>query len=394
MRHRILGIATVLALALGAGVAAASSHEPIRIGQITSLTGTNANAGKDMERGVELALERINNGYAIPMEDGSTKKVGPGLLDGRKIKRIVEDTESRPQSAMDAVRKLVNSDNVPIVLGEFSSGITLPTGQFTNKNEVIQFSVGATSPKLRDIGPYFFDSIGTDVLAAEAIAEMAAKDSPKAETFTSITVNNPFGVGVEVNTCKFLKQKYDRECVTTVRYEREQSDYRAQVNRMFDRNPDAALFTAYGTEARLILRQAYQAGYRDQVQWYAPYITMWTNEVEELPEIANGIKGTQVGVEGDFYNTEYAQPYEKAYGEKPLTAYGAYGYDAMMIVALAIQKAGTTNPDKLKDVMQEAAENYKGVTGSKDLDKDGMQVNEQYMYRIYKNGKLQDYSIN
>ena len=284
MTQRILGAASALALLVGAGTAAAA--DPVKIGQITSLTGTNANAGKDMERGVELALERINNGYAIPMEDGSSREVGPGLLDGRKIKRIVEDTESRPQSAMDAVRKLVNSDNVPIVLGEFSSGITLPTGQFTNRNEVIQFSVGATSPKLRDIGPYFFDSIGTDVLAAEAVAEMAAKDAPEAETFTSITVNNPFGVGVEVNTCKFLEDQYDRECVTTVRYEREQSDYRAQVNRMFNQDPDAALFTAYGTEARLILRQAYQAGYRDAAEWYAPYITMWTNEVAELPQIA------------------------------------------------------------------------------------------------------------
>jgi branched-chain amino acid transport system substrate-binding protein len=328
------------------------------------------------------------------MEDGSTKKVGPGLLDGRKIQRIVEDTESRPQSAMDAVRKLVNSDNVPIVLGEFSSGITLPTGQFTNKNEVIQFAVGATSPKLRDIGPYFFDSIGTDVLAAEAIAKMAAKDAPNAEDFTSITVNNPFGVGVEVNTCKFLNQDYGRECVTTVRYEREQSDYRAQVNRMFNKDPDAALFTAYGTEARLILRQAYQAGYREQAEWYAPYVTMWTNEVEELPQIAEGIKGTQVGVEGGFYDSEYAQPYKEEYGEAPLTAYGAYGYDAMMIVALAIEKAGTTDPDELKDVMQSVSVDYRGVTGSKDLDGDGMQKNEQYMYRVYKDGKLQDYELN
>ncbi len=393
MMHRILVAASALALILGAGAAAASEHNPVKIGQITSLTGTNANAGKDMERGVEMALERINNGYAIPLEDGSTMEIGPGLLDGRKIERIVEDTESRPQSAMDAVRKLVNSDNVPIVLGEFSSGITLPTGQFSNKNQVIQFAVGATSPKLRDIGPYFFDSIGTDVIAAEAVAKMASQDTD-AQKFSSITVNNPFGVGVEVNTCKFLENKYDRECVTTVRYEREQSDYRAQVNRMFNQDPGAALFTAYGTEARLILRQAYQAGYRDKAEWYAPYMTMWTNEVEELPKIAGGIKGTVVGVSGGFYESEYAQPYQDEYGEKPLTAYGAYGYDAMMIVAMAIEEAGTTNPDQVKDVMQDVSMNYKGVTGSKDLDADGMQKNEQYMYRIYKDGELHDYELN
>ncbi|HSH40526.1 MAG TPA: ABC transporter substrate-binding protein, partial [Arenicellales bacterium] len=120
----------------------AQSAEPIEIGEITSLTGTNAVQGLDIQRGIQLAVDRINSGYEVPTKDGSTQTLGPGLLDGREITMIVEDTESRPASAMDAVRKLVNVDDVSIVLGEYSSGISVPTGQFTNSNGVIQVGIG------------------------------------------------------------------------------------------------------------------------------------------------------------------------------------------------------------------------------------------------------------
>ena len=60
---------------------------------------------------------------------------------------------------MKAVRKLVNVDKVAIVIGEYSSGKTMPTGQWTNENKVVHISIGANSPKLRDIGPYFFSTI-------------------------------------------------------------------------------------------------------------------------------------------------------------------------------------------------------------------------------------------
>jgi branched-chain amino acid transport system substrate-binding protein len=378
---------TALALAMFLCSGPALAGKSLEFGMITSLTGTNANLGQDMERGARLALKRINKGYEIPWQ-GGTKTIGPGILES-ELAMIVENTESRPQSAMDGVRKLVNVDKVPVVIGEFSSGITVPTGQFTNENKVVQISVGATSPKLRDIGPYFFNAIGLDDLAGRAVAEFALEDSG-AETFGSIVPNNPFGVGVEINTCKTVGQA-GAECSSTVRYKLKQSDYRAEVSAVFKTRPEAVFYTAYGTEARLIFRQAFEQGKVPSKGWYAPYMTMWTNEVAEMPQIAEGVKGIMVGVSGDFYTSEYATPYEREFGLKPTTAFGAYAYDAAMLAALAIDEAGTTEPEAVSKALHKVSRHYTGVTGDKAFDADGMQIKESYQRKIYTEGQLVDY---
>lgn len=368
----------------------AQSAEPIEIGQITSLTGTNAVQGLDMQRGVELAVERINNGYDVPMSDGGSKTLGPGLLDGRELKVIVEDTESRPASGMDATRKLVNVNDVPVVIGEYSSGISLPTGQFTNSNSVVQIGVGSTSPKLADIGPYYFNAIGTDVIMGRKLAEFAMEDSG-ADTFTSITPNNPFGVGLEIQACERIAEM-DGECVTTSRYELEKSDYRPIIQATFRDDAKVGFFTAYGTEARLILRQMHELGLRPSQGWYADYPTMWSNEVQDIAQVAEGVKGLRPGPSGGgFYDSEYADAYEEKYGEAPTTAFGAYAYDAAMLVALAIESAGSTDPDQIKDHMVPVSETYKGVTGDKTFQDNGMQADETYRSVVYKDGELEPY---
>lgn len=379
--------AVLLTLAFGLPAQAA---EPIVIGQLAPMTGKSATQGVAMTRGVKLALERINNGYKVPMRNGDPVKLGPGLLDGRKLKVIVADTQSRPKSGMDAVRKLVNVNKVPIVIGTYSSGVTVPTAQYTNSVGVLQMGVGSTSPKLADINPYFFNAIGTDRLMGEQLAEFAKKDSG-ATRFTSMAMNNPFGVGIQQNACRRLEE-IGVKCVNQVLYASEKSDYRPIIRAVFRNNPQAGIFTGYGTDARLILKQMYELGKKLPKGWYADYPTMWSNEVSEIAKVANGIKGLKPGSSGKFYQSEYAIPYKKKFGEKPLTAFGPYGYDATMLIALAIHKAGTTNPDDLISALQAVSENYKGVTGGKKFDENGMQVNETYQKVIYKNGKLQPYN--
>ena len=394
MRHLKHTVTTVLATAVAAALAAspAAAQDSIRIGQLTSLTGTNAVQGQDMQRGMELAVQRVNQGYEVPMDGGETRQLGPGLLGGKQVEVIVENTESRPASAMDAVRKLVNVDDVPVVVGEFSSGISVPTGQFTNQNRTVQISVGSTSPKLREIGSYMFNAIGLDNLMGAALTEFAVKDSG-AKKFASITPNNPFGVGLEVNACKTLKQEFDGACVSTVRYELNKSDYRAEIKQLFASDPQAGFYTAYGTESRLIFRQMHEMGMAPPKGWYADYMTMWSNEVKDIPQVAEGVKGLVVGVAGDFYQTEYAQPYEQAFGEAPLTAFGGYAYDAAMMALLAIDEAGSTEPKQIAEALHEVAQDYKGVTGDKAVDENGMQKRESYQRKIYTDGALQDYTV-
>jgi branched-chain amino acid transport system substrate-binding protein len=372
MKKSFIYIFSVIFMAVLFTVGAAASSEaagPVTIGAIDPLTGANAVQGQDMQRGEQLALEQIN---------------AAGGVMGHPLKIIWEDTQSTAKGGMDAVHKLVQIDNVPLILGGYSSGVTLPTAQWTNSQKVVQISVASTSPALRDIGPYFFNVIGLDNVMGTKLADLALASGAK--TFASITVNNPFGIGIEIWTKKTI-EKAGKKWLTSVRYDQNKTDYRAELQRLFAQKPQAVFFTAYGTESKLILKQAYELGYKPPKGWYADYMTMWSNEV--IPKTADGIKGLVIGTTKSYRYPSYQAAYRKKFGpEAKQTAFGAYAYDATWIAALAINMANSTNTDKIAKALYTAGEVYNGVTGDKSFTKEGMQVTDYYQQMMYTNGKL------
>jgi len=375
MKRLVLSIAGVFFLAalLIAGMSgSAEAAKPFVIGSISPLTGTNAVQGLDMKRGEQLALEEIN---------------AAGGICGRPLKIIWEDTESSAKGGMDAVHKLVEINKVPLIIGAYSSGISLPTGQWTNSKKVIQIAEASTSPKLREIGPYFFNIIGLDEVMGTMLAEFALESG--ARTFASITVNNPFGIGIEIWTKKTV-DKAGKKWLEAVRYDEKKTDYRAEIERLFAKKPEVVFFTSYGTESKLILKQAYEMGLKPSKGWYADYPTMWSNEV--IPETAEGILGLKIGKAGGTRLEEYQAAYQKRYGKAAKqTAFGAYAYDATWVAALALSMAGSTDTEEIAKALHIVSKVYGGVTGDKTFDKDGMQVTDYYQRMVYKGGKLIPY---
>ncbi len=346
--------------------------EPVVIGSISPLTGTNAVQGLDMKRGEQMALEEIN---------------AAGGICGRPLKIIWEDTESSAKGGMDAVHKLVEINKVPLIIGAYSSGISLPTGQWTNSKKVIQIAEASTSPKLREIGPYFFNIIGLDEVMGTMLAAFALESG--ANTFASITVNNPFGIGIEIWTKKTIDNA-GKKWLEAVRYDEKKTDYRAEIERLFAKKPEAVFFTSYGTESKLILKQAYEMGLKPSKGWYADYPTMWSNEV--IPVSAEGILGLKIGKARGVRLEQYQAAYQKRYGKgAKQTAFGAYAYDATWVAALALSMAGSTDTDKIAKALHIVSKVYGGVTGDKGFDQDGMQVTDYYQRMVYKGGKLIPY---
>jgi branched-chain amino acid transport system substrate-binding protein len=367
-----LGIFLLATLLVAFVSAPSQGAEPIVIGAICPLTGTNAVQGQDMKRGEEMALAEINAG---------------GGIFGRPLKIIWEDTESSAKGGMDAVHKLVEINKVPLIVGAYSSGISLPTGQWTNSKKVIQIGVASTSPKLREIGPYYFNIIGLDEVMGTKLAEFALESG--ASRFASITVNNPFGIGIEIWTEKTVKGA-GKQWLEAVRYDEKKTDYRAEVERLFAKKPEVVFFTAYGTESKLILKQAYEMGLKPSKGWYADYMTMWSNEV--IPESAEGIKGLVIGPPTGTRLEVYQSAYRAKYGkDAKQTAFGAYGYDATWVAALALGMAGATDTDQIAKALHEVSKVYNGVTGDKSFDSEGMQVVDYYQRKVYKGGTLVPY---
>ena len=360
-RLAMLGTVVLLITSVGLPIAGIAK-QPVVIGSISPLTGINAVQGNDMKNGEQLAMEEVN--------------AAGGVL-GKPLKILFEDSESRPKGGMDAAHKLVEVNKVPVIVGAYSNGISLPTGEYTNAQKVVQIGVASTSPGLRKIGPYYFNAIGLDEVMGSELAKFAMEDSG-AKRFASITVNNPFGIGIEIWSKAYVEQQ-GGEVVTLVRYDERKPDYRAEIERLFSKKPEAIFFTAYGTESKLILKQVYEMGLAPPKGWWADYLTMWVNEV--IPETAEGIKGLECGIGFGKYD-HYRNAYKKRFGKEPMTAFGAYGYDAVWLVALAINFAHSTKSDDIRKTLFPVSKIYFGATGDKSFDQDGMQVTENYVRYI------------
>jgi branched-chain amino acid transport system substrate-binding protein len=355
----------------------ASAAQPLTIGAINPLTGTNAVQGRDMKRGEGLALDEIN---------------AAGGINGRLLKIIWEDTASSADKGMQAVRKLVEKDKVPLIIGGYSSGVSLPTGRWTNSKKVIQISVASTAPELRNIGPYFFNVIGLDEAMGIKLAEFALESG--AQTYASIVVDNPFGQGIETWTAKTI-EKAGGQWIQALRYKENQGDYKPVIKSLYAQNPEVVFFTAYGTDAELILAQAHEMGLKPSKGWYAAYMTMWYHDV--IAKTAEGIQGMVVGRHGGPRFKHYQEAYWKKFGavyqklyQRPVmqTAFGAYAYDATWMAALALKKADGSNPDDVAKALHQVGMAYDGATGDKSFDRDGMQVIEYYQRMVYQEGKL------
>src|SRR5207249_3422627 len=119
---------------------------------VLPLTGANATVGADQQRGIDLAVAQIN--------------AGNGVL-GHKLAVSVEDSQGQTTSTIDAARKLVAVAGVPVVIGEYASGNTIPMQQFLEQSSVVGINVGSSSVELRGTGDMQFSTIGLDDKAGE-----------------------------------------------------------------------------------------------------------------------------------------------------------------------------------------------------------------------------------
>jgi len=367
----LINVVLILALLVTSfGISLAAAEEPVKIGAMLPLTGTSEVEGQDMNRGIEIAVEEVN---------------AAGGVMGRKLEVIVEDTETRPKAGLDAVHKLVDVNNVPVVLGAYFSSVSLPTGKYSNDQGVVQIT-WSTSPALRDVGEYFFGVTGTDELMAKNTVEYAAEDAG-ATKFGIMVDNSAYGLGVLENSRKAI-ENMGGEIVSVVKYEREKADYRPELERLFSNEPEVVVGTLIGKDARKIFKQAHELGFKPAEGWYLSWVSLAT--APAIPETVEGVKGLIGRFKGPQANRFNAK-YEEKYGEEPATVWGHYAYDAAWLSALAMNFANSTNPDEIKESLMKVTPVYRGVSGGGDktFDEDGMQKFASYQRMVVKDGKLE-----
>lgn len=381
-KARALGLAVPLVLALSLSACGSDKSEnnkksdlpsansslkgEVKLGAVLPLTGTNATIGKDQQRGIELAVAKINE--------------GDGVL-GKKLVVDIEDSQGTADAAIQAAKKLVSVGKVPAVIGEYSSGNTIPMQQYLQAQGVVGVNPGSSSIEVRTTGDLQFSTIGLDDVAGAFTADALWDKGYK--SIAILAPNNAYGTGI-VTSVSDAFEKLGGSVETSGLYTEGQSDYRQELNRLKDTDPDAYVITTYGKDGTVINKEIYELGMTDKPVFD---IYMSQDVPDADPKSVEGRIGMDVNSSSES-GQDYVDYYETTYGENFISSFNGYAYDAVMMLADAINEADSTDPKKIAAAMPEISKSYDGVTGPIVFDSDGQRSEQPYVVAEVKNGEI------
>ncbi len=357
----------------GDGDDGGDSTEAYEIGMVDSQTGSLSAFGERNQRGVNLALSRVN-------------EIG---IDGRDLDIVVEDSESENQGGIAAAQKLVNQDGVPFLIGAVGSGVSLAIYEsVVEGTDVVQLSQNSTGLNLTEF-PGLLRMSPSGRSQSLALSNLITDDGYDEVAITY--VNNDYGQSL---TDAFV-DAYEGEVVYNTPHDQDQQSYSGVISEMNSSGADAWLFITYQAEFATMVNEVFSSGY--EAQFYGADSVSGDNVLENTPE--GSIEGMKIvvpsaPVEEENYQS-FADAFESEYGRQP-TSWAAYAYDCVINAALAIQAADEFTGEALQDTVRrvsgpegeevtsfEAASqiladgggpddvDYQGVSGPIDFDENG-----------------------
>jgi branched-chain amino acid transport system substrate-binding protein len=332
------------AAALAAAPAVAQGS-PVQIGAIEILSGPNAAYGTAIRSGLELALDEINPN---------------GVLGGRKINLVVEDSAANKDQAINAARKLIGRDHVSLIIGPTLSNEMFAVGPVVNERKLPIVGTSTTAAGITDIGPWVFR---TSLPESDVIP--VTLNYAKARGVKSIALmyaNDDAFSKSGFDTMKAAAEKAGLNILTIESFGSKDTDFSAQLTKIKGLKPDSVGISALVEPVSGVLLQARQLGFGRETL----FIGGNGSNSPKLGEIAGAAAdGLIVGSpwfigKDDPANQQFVTKFKAKYGRDP-DQFAAQAYDTMHIVAEAIDRAGSTDADKLREAL--LATRHTGVMG-------------------------------
>lgn len=302
-----------------------SDAETVRIGAVLPMTGQAAGYGKWIQRGIELAVEDVNASKGVR---------------AKKLEVVIEDSRSDNRAGADAASKLITVDKVPAIVTVLT-GVTKSLMPITERHRVVLFTL-AMAPGLTEEGKFVFRNATN---AANEVDRMisASKGELNFRKAALIHINNATGLWVADHFRKGL-EAVGGTVTASESFQPDATDFRTQLTRIRTSQPEALYVLGY-MQNGLIMKQARELGLRCRFIGAADC---------ELPDVlrlagaaAEGTVYTKASFDlesGGKEAQEFASKYGARFGEAP-EIYAATAYDAVRIIALALDKTG---PDAAK----------------------------------------------
>lgn len=338
----------------------------IKIGWVGPLSGDVATIGQNVKTATELAVSEINNN---------------GGINGRQLQVIYEDGKCDGKEAVTAVTKLINIDNVGVIIGGLCSSETIAPAPIAEKAKVIMISAASSNPSITDAGDYIFRDYPSDSFQGVKAAEFAV-NTLKAKNIAVLSCTDDWCQGLQ----KVFKDKavaLGANIVADEKYDgKTTKDLRTQLTKIKTANADLLYFPSYTDGAVIGLRQAKSIGLIIKVlggdSWSDPKIVADTGSMSEgimylVPSSPNA---------GSFEADMLKAGKETTIGTRE-------AYDAVKILAQIMKEVGS-NSTKIKNALYKV-QNYQGISGNISFDKNGDLSSASYDVKTIKNGKAVNY---
>ncbi|WP_118179321.1 branched-chain amino acid ABC transporter substrate-binding protein [Paraburkholderia phosphatilytica] len=365
-------------MSLATGVAHAQ-EDTVKLGFAGPLTGQNANLGKDVERGAQMAVDDLN--------------ANPPVIGGKKVRIAldVEDDAGDPRQATQVAQRLVDA-GVKGVVGHFNSGATIPASKIYYDAHIPEISQSSTNPKYTQQGfDTAFRLVANDgqlgsVLGRYAVQKWNAKSVAVIDDRTAYGegIAEEFVKAATAAGAKVVSRQYTNDKAT---------DFHGILTEVKGANPDVVFYGGMDAQGGPMIKQMQQLGMTAKFMGGDGICT------GELPSLAGASLSDRqvICAEAGGITSEYAAGMENfrtrfkaKYGED-VVIYAPYAYDAVMILVDAMKRAGSSDPAKYLPWLKKT--DYKGIIGETRFDSKGDLQNATLTLYTFNDGKRESLGV-
>ena len=311
-----------------------TTGDTIRIGGITAVTGDKAEMGESFWRSWQLAIEKVN-------ENG-------GVL-GKQVELVLEDSKADPKEAVELTKKMGDDESIAAVLGPMTSSEAIACAPVFEEYTMVELSPCASNNQYAPMIDYAFTVAGKMDAEQPYLVERGAHEFLNAKSIGVIWSNDDWGASAFEST-KEGCEEYGIEITDDESFVAGEKDFTAILTKIRQTNPEYLMLITQAADGALVLNQLEAMG------WDIPVIgagAMYSDQVILLSgEASEGLVASAAFFlsEDDPEAWDYATKFYEGAGFYP-TIHGPLSYDAALLLCAAIEKAGTTDRQAVRDAL-------------------------------------------
>ena len=355
MKRRDMITALAAGLALGRVIPAQAAPKPVRIGAIYPLTGALASTGADIKTAIEMAVDIVNNPHpdlkTLPLAAGS----GLPRLGGAKLEVVFTDSQGKPDVGLADAQRLIDEQGVVALTGAYQSNVTATCSRVAEQRGIPYLNGESSSPSLTERGyKWFFRTSPNDETFIENMMQFL-------DTVTKIPTrriavvyeNTDFGVNTSKAVEKFAA-KYKRQVIAGIAYSAGTPSVTAEVAKLAGAKPDVAIFASYTSDALLFVRTMRETKYAPPLLLANDAGFIDSAFIQQAGPQAQGV------LTRDVWATDIAasRPMLKRLNDmyraragKDLNGNNARSMTGVLVLADAINRAGSTDPEAIRKAL-------------------------------------------